>query len=537
MSTFEDYKTYRRFAPQYQDWKQARDLAEAKRQSYLRQNPDEIKYEDIQRGKNLLRAIDIMDEYSQKRAEDMEVATETVVGWGFELASIVGGISGLFLGAMFSNNIKLSDYLKKSGADSTKIFIPFLIGSGIASSIAAFPLYNWAAKKEIHASRKGRFEAMRNELNNSKLFAVLTPEQENEVQNILNSMPPEKKSFFSTKKMKASWANVKNMLRDSDDYVFQKMQFDNRVQYDISQFERELSTEEVEKAEKDKQLLTKLVEKIDIASQDYAENAELATSTLTTAIFSATALLNIAYQKIAKAMKIKASVAPAIIGLVFSLGASIYSAQIQKEASRVGRYMVKKDLTEHPEKLAYIADEKTQNIENPEQELYKKPGMIKFLSDIWKDNQEYNKWKKNESKKEKQTAEAVSKLEISEEQLKDAQRLQHNTFKTFNKIDENSQKYSESIEALGQAAQTPIALLCSSVGAIFGLKHLNRAMSKQSEMASGLANYLLIVLLSSMPSLFINAYITKEQKKASRIADMLAIKELDDYRHFADYNA
>ena len=44
------------------------------------------------------------------------------------------------------------------------------------------------------------------------------------------------------------------------------------------------------------------------------------------------------------------------------------------------------------------------------------------------------------------------------------------------------------------------------------------------------------VLLSVLPSLGINAYITKEQKKASRVADMLAIDEMADYRHFADYS-
>ena len=44
------------------------------------------------------------------------------------------------------------------------------------------------------------------------------------------------------------------------------------------------------------------------------------------------------------------------------------------------------------------------------------------------------------------------------------------------------------------------------------------------------------VMLSSLPSIGVNAYITKEQKKASRVADMLAINELSDYRQFADYS-
>ena len=88
MSTFGDYKAYKKFAPSYNDWKQSRDLADAKRQEYLRKNPSEINKDDIQRSRTLLRAIDVMDEYSQKRAEDMEVATEAVVGYGLEFASM-----------------------------------------------------------------------------------------------------------------------------------------------------------------------------------------------------------------------------------------------------------------------------------------------------------------------------------------------------------------------------------------------------------------------------------------------------------------
>ena len=49
-----------------------------------------LNQEDIQRSKTLLRAIDVMDENSQKRAEDMEVATETVVSTGLEIASTAG---------------------------------------------------------------------------------------------------------------------------------------------------------------------------------------------------------------------------------------------------------------------------------------------------------------------------------------------------------------------------------------------------------------------------------------------------------------
>ena len=112
---FGDYKSYKLYAPQYAEWKSARDLAESKRQAYLKQNPNEIRTKDIQTSKTILRAIDIMDEYSQKRAEDMEVAAESVVGLGLEFALTIGAGIGFLatrlkpfqnLAKKFANNNK-----------------------------------------------------------------------------------------------------------------------------------------------------------------------------------------------------------------------------------------------------------------------------------------------------------------------------------------------------------------------------------------------------------------------------------------------
>ena len=97
MSTFGDYKSYKKYEPAYVSWKKNQDIVEAKRMAYLKQNPDAVSDEDIQRGQTLIRAIDIMDEYSQKRAEDTEVATEAAMGMALELLMIGGAGLGLSL--------------------------------------------------------------------------------------------------------------------------------------------------------------------------------------------------------------------------------------------------------------------------------------------------------------------------------------------------------------------------------------------------------------------------------------------------------
>ena len=100
-------------------------------------------------------------------------------------------------------------------------------------------------------------------------------------------------------------------------------------------------------------------------------------------------------------------------------------------------------------------------------------------------------------------------------------------------------KYSEDIEALGQSIQFPIETLFSSIGAVVGLKYFNKAMlmlqhttKNKNAIYNNMFKYFLIVFLSVIPSIGINAYITKEQKKASRVADMISINELNDYKDF-----
>ena len=537
MSAFGDYKAYKKYEPAYPGWKYARDLKESKRQEYLRRHPESIDQNDIQRGKVLIRAIDVMDEYSQKRAEDMEVATETAVGYGLD-AAIFGGAAA---GAVIGNLKPVKNFLMKHfGKDKYTKYIgkglPLGIGA-LAGMIAAFPMYAWAAKAEVAASRRGRFEAMRKDLKNPKGFAVLTEAQikeaEQKAQNIV--IDNGKKSPFS---ISNGFKTLKEMATDSKEYRAHKKQFDLELLEAEKHMNDEMTPEEILKAKKDQQLLTKLVEKIDIDSQDYAENAELATQALVVGTLGFGTLFNLLLSKALKAMKIKSegkiTAIAQIVAAIIPVILSIASAQIQKQASRVGRFKIKQDLLNNPSKLVYVADENLADLKDVNVIQDRKEGLFKFLAHAWENNKEYNNYKKTTAKQEEKFYKAIETLELTPEQMKDAQTLQRNTFKTFNKVDEKSQKYSESIEALGQAITLPISLIFTAVGLIIGTKYLTKGVKSNSklEMASNFSKYLTAILLSILPSIGINAIITKEQKKASRIADMLAINEMSDYRHF-----
>lgn len=532
MSTFGDYQSYKKYKPVYTIWKKERDTIDAKRLEYLKQNPSEINKEDIQRSQTLIRAIDIMDEYSQKRAEDMEVATESVVGMGLEAALFVGA----GLGALASKLKPVADLMGKftKGKKNAKIVnmaAPAAAGA-FAATLAAFPLFAWAAKTEVSASRKGRFEAMSKDLKNPKVFAVLTEEQLAQAHKIAPSI----RINDDKKKISNGLKSLKSMAVDTKEYRNQRKQFEMQMLEEEQHINDEMTPEEINKAKREQQLLTKLVEKIDIASQDYAENAELAGGILVAGILGSGAFFDLALQKILKKMNVKSaskiSVITKIATIVSTIASSIFMAQISKQASRVGRYKIKQDLMKNPAQLVYVDDKKAREIGDIQIKQEKKPGMFKFLKDIWKNNQEFNKYKKTQAKAEKRLYKAIETLELSPEQMKDAKRLQKNTFKTFNKVDEKSQKYSESIEALGQAIAYPLNWIFSIIGVGIGMRYLLKKPKNSLEQVENFTKYMGTILLSSIPSILINAKITTEQKKASRIADMLAINEMQDYRQF-----
>ena len=50
------------------------------------------------------------------------------------------------------------------------------------------------------------------------------------------------------------------------------------------------------------------------------------------------------------------------------------------------------------------------------------------------------------------------------------------------------------------------------------------------------SKYIGIITLFTIPSIIINSYFAKAQKTAARISDMITMKELEDYRFFADYS-
>lgn len=251
--------------------------------------------------------------------------------------------------------------------------------------------------------------------------------------------------------------------------------------------------------------------------------------------------------KIMKGLKIKggfgANLVPWIVGASIPLGLNIYSAKIQKQASRIGRFKIKQEMLKNPAELVYVDEKDTDSIDVKLPQRTKNPNIFKFFIQLVKDNKEYNKYLKTQGIEELKRHKAIEKIQLTDEQIRKAKSLQMNVFKTFNKVDEKSQAYSESVEAMGDITKQGVSLFGSLGAMAFYFKNAFSAIEKLDNNANFGAVIKIILKslipfgLVILPVVAIDYLTTKAQKKASRVADMLALKELEDYRHYADYSA
>ena len=293
-----------------------------------------------------------------------------------------------------------------------------------------------------------------------------------------------------------------------------------------------------------------MVRKIDLASQDYAENTELATNTLMTLSLAGGGLVGWISNKLLNLMKIGATskftkIIPWGVGVAVPLVMSAYAAKVQKQASRIGRYKAKQEMLNNPNSLVYVDKEqyeKMSDVKTPSQA--KKPNIFKFIVQMVKDNKEYEQYRKTELVNDLKRHKAVEKLNLTDEQIADAKALQMNVFKTFNKVDEKSQTYSESVEAVGEVAKQGVSvfgsLIATGISSWSMMKMLEDSKVAGSKDVMSMFSKIMKKMLVPfafvlLPVILIDIYTTKAQKKASRVADMLALKELEDYRHYASY--
>lgn len=147
--------------------------------------------------------------------------------------------------------------------------------------------------------------------------------------------------------------------------------------------------------------------------------------------------------------------------LVSSIPASLIALKLQKSSARAGRYTAKRELEQDPRNFIGYTEEDFEEVKDVKGKKQTFGEKVKeyalFIPTVLKQYYAYDKYKRTEFKEHQLLMDELKKSEVSEEQLRDAKNLQRKLFNTFEKVDDNSQTYSESMEAAIEILQ-PFAL-------------------------------------------------------------------------------
>ena len=590
-------------------WEEKQRLEQAKREKL--NSSSEYSEEELEKaralGENIIGAIDVMDNHSESVAENVETATEPLVF----LAPLLGG--GLSAIASFKflinpaakkideirraelstdsakelyNKIKTSldkdvrNFSLISKSDVKKIKDPTLrkqaenFYKNLSKKTSIYKKSYWAAgalfigsilasfmgsiiaatKLQVNSSKVARFQA-RKQLEDPKYFVNYTPEQIAQAKADLEeakNLEKQQKGLFKkrhkgekSKLKQGLWGSLIGLIRDNKAYRVAKKQ-DNDESKIVT---RELSSKELIQAEKDKEVIQRVVRVINNEAEKNSENMETAANVLiggtpflgvavgsiTSWILNKTGIVDKAvnksidknasqmtkeflnkYKEVLKKDSPKGIInklkhfiekqgyyfsyvgsmitdlelsqpiengirkpvkpsdyfkrgATAVMtsakarnrifsiagGIMTGLAGLIIGLKLQKSAARAGRYTAKRDLEKDPRNfIGYTQDEynEVQDVKPVKKESRFKEVTL-FIPRVLKQYFAYNKYKKHEFKEKQELRKYLNNQEVSEQQLLEAQNLQRKVFNTFEKVDDNSQKYSESMEAAIEIAQ------------------------------------------------------------------------------------
>jgi len=369
---------------------------------------------------------------------------------------------------------------------SLKLISSMLIGSAVIPIVTI--LYSTHLQKE--AARIARYQAREKELKDPQNFVIYTDEQINEAKKIAPNIKIEEKN--KVKKLDVlglidAVKSIRSLINDNKNYQ-------NWKKHNIDDLCQNPSAESLEKAKLDQDVILRVTNKINNTAEDYAQNTEasagilLESSMIGGAIIgkiisylpgmskvnsqiSDFAINNFLHGKVnaEKRKFIKNNIMSGIVGFATTLITLQISLKLQKEATRIGRFKAKQELLQDPLNFIAYSDEQMETVKDVKSENKKR----NFLQRMW-DNfifipkaiqyeKEYSNYKKTELKEEKQLRKALKQVKITPEQLNEAKNTQHKLFKTFERIDEMSQRYSEDMEAFNDTLQQTLPNICTSV--------------------------------------------------------------------------
>ncbi|MBO5738501.1 hypothetical protein J6R97_04090 [bacterium] len=540
MSTIKANNLSKVYKNEYSAWRDQKELNALKRQEYLRRNPDEISDYDLQRAKILLNSFEIMDKSSKSNSNKIGVAFETATNLGLGYAAVGGATLGYFATKLKFIEKNINKVVEKYPTSKKVVSMGITMTSGILGILTAYPAYKFLSKIESKIHRKRKFETMEKELQDPRNFVVLDEEQRAIFFQNLPSLDEIDKKVVVKENLSQEIKSIIQTSKEILNHENERDSFGEKYKNDKTLYNIPLTEKEIKNAKKDKVLLNTLIKEVNLKSQSYTERIKRITDNLITISFALASLFTLGYERLAKTVNLKSSSVPVGIGIATLAGSTFFANWAQRRASHVGKFKAIQELKQNPEQLVYISKHKIETIDDEEIELEnrQKINTIKFLKEFFAHNKEYKDWKKSNSYTGADISKAMDGIEISPEQLRDGKRLQRNLFKTLYKVEKNTQNYSNEIDIMGESIKYPMTLMLGSLGSVLGMKHLInlRKSSKSVDVIKNSTKYIGTITLFTLPLLILNSYFAKAQKMGARISDMVTMKNMEDYRFFADYS-
>ena len=441
----------------YDKWeqKQADDVAKRRYLSEKLDLPKDKVELTKSKAQAVFRASDMMDKRSEDNCANME-----------QFMWLIGVVAVLPLSAFMYYPLYLT---KKGKPMSNKQSTYFNLVAVAVALIPGIGLTLWGNAKQKEASRIGRFQAKKNELKDAKNFVIYTPEQ-TEAAKIIAKNIPDKKDKKSISQLLAS---MKEMSKDKVEYqkwLKQRVSSEEEIQKILN---TEFTPEQLAQGEEDKEIIVNIVKDVNMSAETYSENVENVFDTI--GMLSGFIAIPIGFgvnKILSKFKKVSPTTRPIVSifsATLFALGMMFWETHEKKKGSRIGRFMKRQEILDNPELIMAYSDEQLKQTQNFKAPKLKQSSALNFVDNIkffgkyLKDLKAYNKYKETTAKENEKLYEALKQTDVSEVQLKEAKNLQQKTFRTFDKIDEMSQRYSEDTEAATEIVKQLISPIFSTI--------------------------------------------------------------------------
>lgn len=537
MSRISSYYTkYRQHINDYNHWNNDNISAEKNTSASFSQNNTSLQ----KKAKTIAEPLLLLDSYEHEKAEDSETFFQTL---NIELMSIAGVIASApialtkalpFLNKYSDKNAAIktcSDLINKYTNKMLQIGkrqIPLPKALTAVSAIISAVFFASGIKNSMESQlgiiRKASFDASQNIINNPQLFAVLTPQQESQVNSIVNYEEKNKSAFVDKLKEKVNINSSFQAVRDYKTSLKQyKQEKDDYLKQANSAGNAALSDKQTEDVLQNQTLFTNYLKNVEHDVLEPLRKVETISNISYSALFTGGFLEYLITDKLVDVLGIQNK---PIRGLVkFGVPLLTYML-LNKNISNIENKAI----------LATKYKHLNQFIQNPEQYSQpkdnKKESLPSFLKTVYKDMQDYNKFAENELPKLKEKMEAKKQIKLSPEQLKEAKLLQKNTAMTINNQREELYNQSVGIKALSETILGPLDILATAAGAKIGNNMAKRCPNKKlSGLFTGLG-----AVIAFIPAAIIEAKLTKQQKLSEKIAVMNAIKGMKNPAKFADFS-